>query len=263
MKSLGKIFAYVLKDSLLSRWNIAYFIFFLVSTLSLIHFSGLMSKAMVSLLNIVVLVVPLMSTIIGSMYYYNARDFVTLLLAQPISRRKVFLGTFLGLSISLTASVVLSIFVGFLYGAIVLGQPFGEYIVLLVVSAFLSMIFCGISFYISAANKDKVKGMGYALFLWMLMAILYDGFFLLWLIIFGDYPVENHALVFALFNPIDLSRTLVMLNLDFAAMMGYTGAVFKTFFGAGWGRMAAFGMLVLWLVGPIFFMLRSTRKKDF
>ncbi len=32
-------------------------------------------------------------------------------------------------------------------------------------------------------------------------------------------------------NPIDLSRILILLQLDVSAMMGYTGAVFKDFFG--------------------------------
>jgi Cu-processing system permease protein len=45
--------------------------------------------------------------------------------------------------------------------------------------------------------------------------------------------------------------------------MGYTGAVFQSFFGGLWGAALAFLALVLWTVAPALAGLRSYRRKDF
>jgi Cu-processing system permease protein len=66
-----------------------------------------------------------------------------------------------------------------------------------------------------------------------------------------------------MFNPIDLARIMITMNLDISALMGYTGAVFKNFFGTSTGMMASFGMLFVWIVVPILLMMRKLNRKDF
>jgi Cu-processing system permease protein len=66
-----------------------------------------------------------------------------------------------------------------------------------------------------------------------------------------------------LFNPVDLSRVLIMLQLDISALMGYTGAVFRKFLGTGTGMAVAFSALTLWVVLPVWGFLRLAKKKDF
>jgi Cu-processing system permease protein len=63
-------------------------------------------------------------------------------------------------------------------------------------------------------------------------------------------------------NPIDLGRILILLHLDVSAMMGYTGAIFKDFFGTTSGIIAAFTILLLWVIVPFSISLRMFRKKD-
>jgi Cu-processing system permease protein len=63
-------------------------------------------------------------------------------------------------------------------------------------------------------------------------------------------------------NPIDLARILILLHLDVSAMMGYTGAIFKNFFGNQVGIIAAFTILLLWVAVPFLISLRKFRKKD-
>jgi Cu-processing system permease protein len=64
------------------------------------------------------------------------------------------------------------------------------------------------------------------------------------------------------FNPIDLSRILVLLKMDVSALMGYTGAVFKDFFGTTAGFIIALMVLILWIAVPAWLSTRKFNRKD-
>jgi Cu-processing system permease protein len=63
-------------------------------------------------------------------------------------------------------------------------------------------------------------------------------------------------------NPIDLSRILILLQLDVSAMMGYTGAVFKDFFGTSTGLLFSFFVLLFWIILPVWYSARKFNSKD-
>ena len=134
---------------------------------------------------------------------------------------------------------------------------------LLYVGAFLTFIFTALSLNIAIANENRIKGFGFAILMWLFFAVLYDGIFLLSLIAFEEYPLDSFSLVATMLNPIDLSRTLILLKLDISALMGYTGAVFKSFFGTKLGFGLSILVLSLWTVIPAFIFLRKANKKDF
>jgi Cu-processing system permease protein len=102
-----------------------------------------------------------------------------------------------------------------------------------------------------------------AIFTWLFFTIIYDGLFLLILLFFKDYPLENTTLALTFLNPVDLSRILIIMKLEISAMMGYTGAVLQNFLGSSMGALMICFVLLLWLVVPFFFYLRSANKKDF
>ena len=83
------------------------------------------------------------------------------------------------------------------------------------------------------------------------------------LIVFEDYPLDKLSLIGTMLNPIDLSRTLILLKLDISALLGYTGAIFKQFFGTSFGLIISFIMLIVWVVLPVLRILFKARKKDF
>jgi Cu-processing system permease protein len=66
-----------------------------------------------------------------------------------------------------------------------------------------------------------------------------------------------------MFNPIDLSRILILLKLDISALLGYTGAVFKKFFGTNFGLIISFAAMILWIVLPVWRINMKLKKKDF
>jgi Cu-processing system permease protein len=53
------------------------------------------------------------------------------------------------------------------------------------------------------------------------------------------------------------------LKLDISALLGYTGAIFKDFFGTLTGSLVSLGVLAVWVVLPLWRMLCIANKKDF
>jgi len=56
---------------------------------------------------------------------------------------------------------------------------------------------------------------------------------------------------------------LLLLRFDVSALLGYTGAVMKQFFGGAGGSLIAVTALVLWALIPAFLGRRAFERKDF
>jgi len=69
-------------------------------------------------------------------------------------------------------------------------------------------------------------------------------------------------LLLSALNPIDLGRIFIMLKMDVSALMGYTGAVYKDFFGSGNGILFTCGVMLIWAIAPLLLAVRKFRKKD-
>ena len=258
-----KILKYSFYDLMRSRWSYVYFAFYLVLGFVLLFLNNDVNKAVITLMNIIIVLTPLIATVFGVMYFYNSKEFTELLLAQPIKRSMIFMGQYLGISISLTLSLVLGLGIPFLMYGLFLSAAVFDFALLLGVGSLLNFIFVALAFNIALSNENKIKGFGYAILLWLFMAVIYDGIFLISLVVFNEYPLDRLALFATMFNPIDLSRILILLKLDISALLGYTGAVFKTFFGTGLGFLLSISILFLWVLFPVWRMRIKLRKKDF
>ena len=252
-----KISKYVLYDILRNKVVVAYTAFLLIVSMSLFQMEENSSKAVLSLLNIVLIVVPLVSLVFSTIHWYNSYEFIELMLTQPISRKKVLLSEYMGISFSLMIS--------FLVGV---GIPMMIYnfdntgIALLLVGCLLTLAFTSIAFLASVKSKDKARGIGISLLLWFYFALIFDGLILLILFAFSDYPLEKITLVLASLNPVDLGRIFIMLQMDISALMGYTGAVYKDFFNSQVGMFYTVIVMVIWIVLPLALANRSFNKKD-
>ena len=118
------------------------------------------------------------------------------------------------------------------------------------------------AFLSSVLTRDKAKAIGIALLFWFYFSLLYDGL-LLWVVYtFSDYPLERVTLALIALNPVDLARIIMLLQLDISALMGYTGAFYKEFFGSNTGMLFSTSMLMLWIILPIWGALRIFERKD-
>ncbi|WP_242202936.1 ABC transporter permease [Aestuariivivens insulae] len=258
-----KILKYSFFDLMRSRWSYVYFAFYLLLGIVLLFLNNDLSKAVITLMNVIIILVPLIGTIFGVMYYYNSKEFTELLLAQPLKRSSIFLGQYLGVALSLSMSLILGLGIPFIFYGLFQSSAIWDFSLLLVTGTFLTFIFTALAFNMALSNENKIKGFGYAILLWLFFAIIYDGVFLMSLILFEDYPLDKLSLVGTMLNPIDLSRTLILLKLDISALLGYTGAIFKKFFGTNFGLITSLSMLSLWVILPVLRIVFKAKRKDF
>lgn len=152
-------------------------------------------------MNVIIVLVPLIGTIFGVMYFYNSKEFTELLLAQPLKRSSIFLGQYLGVAGSLALSLVLGLGIPFMLYGLFKSDAIWNFSLLLITGAFLTFIFTALAFNIALSNENKIKGFGYAVLVWLFLAVIYDGLFLLSLIVFEEYRLDKFSLVATMFNP--------------------------------------------------------------
>jgi len=260
---MRKFIKYSFADLVQSYWTILYYLFFLIVTSAILYFSADMTKSIVSMMNIVIVLIPLVSIVFGAIYYYNSREFTELLLAQPVKRSALILGQFTGLASSLSLSFVVGITIPFIIKGIFVSEHLPDFLLILIAGICLSFSMSAIAYATSLKHENKILGFGISLFIWFVLAVLYDGLILMLLILFKEYPTDSAAIVITFLNPIDLSRVMIMLGLDIAALMGYTGAVFLKFFGSATGVILTILSLFVWITIPCVVMVRIAKKKDF
>jgi Cu-processing system permease protein len=254
---MKKIIKYVVIDILRSRIIVAYTLFLLVLSLSIFNLEDSSAKGLLSLLNIILIIVPLVSILFSAIYVYNSAEFLELLISQPLKRKTIWLSIFSGLSFSL----MLSFFIG--AGIPILLYEFtATGLTMLLTGLLLSVVFVAIAMLATVKTRDKAKGIGIAILLWLYFSILFDGLVLFILFQFADYPLEKVMIGISAFNPIDLTRILILLKMDVSALMGYTGAVFKDFFGTTTGFLIALCVLCGWIFFPAWLSLRKFNRKD-
>ena len=261
MSAVLRIARYGMRDLLRSRWLMAYALFFFVATFALARFSDTEAKALLSLANVVLLVVPLANVVFGTMYLYGSREFVELLLAQPVRRATLFAGLYAGMTVPVALASSAGIVLPFLLRGSGTDTLAAVGMVALI-SALLSAVFSSIAAVITYAIEDRVRGLVVAIGVWLLLAVLYDAAVLMAAVQFADYPLESAMLGAMVANPIDLARLLVLQQFDVAALLGYTGAVFQRFFG-GAGAFVAAASVLLWVALPALAGARLFSRKDF
>ncbi len=253
---------YAIRDLTRNRWGLLYTAFFAIVTIGLFYLQAQSAKVAISLMSICLFLIPLVSSLFGTIYFYNSREFIELVLTQPVSRRTVFFGLYAGLSCALIAGFILGVGLP----TVVLGEWSGDQVssllMLLGIGSFLTLIFLAISFLLAILFDDRGKGLAAALGVWLFTALIYDGLVLLVAMAFSDYPLETPLLAASMANPIDLARVTLLVKTDWAALMGYTGAVFNRFFGTEMGVSVAVVSLILWTLGPLALGMRRFRFKD-
>lgn len=251
------------KSLLRGKWVIGYGLIFLILTETLLRFGGGGAETLLSLSNVMLLFVPLVGMIYGILYIYQSREFVELLLTQPINRGVLYWGLFLGISTPLMAAFIVGSLLPLGWHGILMIDGVASAMVL-GLGGVLTLIFASLGFVFGLMfYEDKIKGFGFTIVIWLFLAILYDGLVLMLVFMFGDYPLENFVIAVSMLNPIDLARIIVMLEFDVSALMGYTGAVFNRFFGSSLGIITASSMLAIWLAVPAWLGMRLFNSKDF
>lgn len=240
-----------------SRLVLGYTILLGILSFTIFNLEDSDAKGLLSILNIVLFIVPLVSIIFSTIYMYNSAEFIELLVSQPIRRRTLWLSLFYGLAASLALAFLIGVGV-----AVITFQPNAAGFTLVAAGLILSIVFVGLAVLSASITRDKAKGIGLSILLWLYFSVIFDGLVLFILFQFQDYPLEKFTIVLSNLNPVDLSRILILLQLDASALMGYTGAVFKDFFGTSTGIIISITVLLLWIFLPLWFSVRRFNHKD-
>ena len=253
---MNRIIKIIFLDILKNKIIVAYTLILAILSWSSFGLEDNSAKGLLTILNIILFTVPLVSILFATIYLYNSAEFIELLLSQPIKRKKIWLSLFLGLSLSM----VLAFFIG--AGIpLLINAPDSVGIMMLIIGSLITLVFVALAFLSSILTRDKAKGIGIAIMGWLYFALLFDGLILYLLFQLSDYPIEKAMIVVTAFSPIDLARIQILLHLDVSAMMGYTGAIFKDFFGTSVGLLISFLLLCLWVIVPFFISLFKFKNK--
>jgi len=254
---MNRIIKIIFLDILKNKIVVAYTFILAILSWSSFGLEDNSAKGLLTILNVILFTVPLVSVLFSTIYLYNSSEFIELLLSQPIKRKKIWMSLFLGLSLSMVSA--------FFVGAgipLLINAPDSVGIMMLVVGCLISVVFVALAFLSSILTRDKAKGIGIAIMTWLYFALIFDGMVLFLLFQFSEYPIENAMVGLTALSPIDLARIQILLHLDVSAMMGYTGAIFKDFFGTSLGLIISFLLLCLWIIVPFFVSLVKFKNKD-
>lgn len=260
---IRKILKYSFADLTRSRWSYLYLAFYLTLGFSLLFLNDDLPKAIITLMNIILILTPMIGTIFGIMYFYDSKEFVELLLAQPIKRTSIFIGQYLGVTSSLALSLTIGLGIPFIAYGILRSPQIWHFTTLIIAGTLLTFIFVAIAINIGLRNNNKIKGFGYAILAWLSLAVIYDGIFLISLILLNEYPLDKFTLIATFTNPIDLARIMILTQLDISALLGHTGALFQKFFHSTWSTTLPITTLCLWIILPLWNLTRLTKNKDF
>lgn len=205
-----------------------------------------------SLVNLVMLVVPLMGLTLGAMSLAGERERGTLLyvLAQPVTASEVFLGKYLGLGLALLASLSL----GFGASGLVIswrvgGAQVAGYLGLAGLAFGLALASLGLGLLISAFARRASTAIGLSIFAWLGLVLL------------GDLGLMGTAMVLrvdvgalfglALLNPLQVFKiSAIAGSHGTLEVLGPAGVfAFRTFGAALLPMLVA--VLVAWVLVPL------------
>ncbi|NUQ36548.1 MAG: ABC transporter permease [Caldilineales bacterium] len=264
-----------LRDALRNRWFLLYTIAFVALSLAfsylalagagIVGFAGF-GRTAASLINLVLLIIPLMALTVGAQSLAGEQEKSTLsyLLAQPVSRVEIFLGKYLGLALSLLASLTL----GFGISGVVIAlggagavDPLA-YVLLVGLAFLLSLTMLSVGLLVSAFTRKASVAVGIGLFLWLLF------------VFFGDLgmmgtamalrvPIANLFLL-SLSNPLQVFKMMAILDIQSTLdILGPAGLYAMRKYGDGLYSLLL-GVLLLWILLPgLLAYARLAAKNDF
>jgi Cu-processing system permease protein len=260
------------RRALETRWLFVFTALFALLVLGLSYFGLAQSREVgfqgfarvtLSLMNLVLIIVPLTGLMLGVTSIAGGGESLSLLLAQPVSRGEVLSGKFLGLAAALGIAQAL----GFGGGGVVVALNGGMdqvpgFLVLTTLSLVLGWITLAAAICIAALWPDRLRAMSAALLLWLLMVIAYDLVVLGATTLLSGLPLQSVLFPALVLNPVDLVRVLTTLAVGSGALFGPTSAVLMRMFGTAGGVALGLGVLLIEGVVPLVVAARVFRRRD-
>jgi len=260
------------RRALETRWLFTFTALFALLVLGLSYFGLAQSREVgfqgfarvtLSLMNLVLVIVPLTGLMLGVTSIAGGGESLSLLLAQPVSRGEVLAGKFLGLAAALGVAQAL----GFGGGGVVVAlnggaQQISGFLVLTLLSLVLGWVTLAAAICIAALWPDRLRAMSVALTLWLLMVIAYDLVVLGATTLLSGLPLQSVLFPALIVNPVDLVRVLTTLAVGSGALFGPTSAVLMRMFGTTAGVVLGLAVLLIEGAVPLLVAARVFRRRD-
>lgn len=260
---LRSILYFEFRENIRNKWLLMYGLsFFLLCGAILYLGASDPLQASGSLLNLILLLVPLFSFVFGSLSFTDSLPFSEILIAQPLSRRAIYCGKWLGLSVGLSLSFLVGMGLASLFQLNAEQGGFASYFFLLWLGVLLTFAFVSLAFLLANLVRKRELIFGWVLLFWFAFYVLYDLMVMGVALAFGDYPLEIPMLLLMFLNPIDLARVLLLMQMDLSAMMGFSGAIFQKYLGHHAGMALGSLALLLWIALPAYGGLKRFERRD-
>ncbi len=258
-------------DACRNRWVIMLAVMFglLALGLSLLGVSGLgtlgisgFGRTAASLLNMVLLLVPLMGLLIGAVSIASEREqgSLLLLMAQPITAQEILIGKFAGACLALAVALGW----GFGISALVIAKATGfeqlaAYLGLMGLALLLGMCHVALGLWVSAMARRVGAALGAALIIWLCVICLGDLGVMGTSIMLRLSPGE--LLWASLGNPGQVFRLAALQTLHGnLEQLGSSGSYASNLLGP-WLIPALIGLLFAWIALPLAIALVLFRRR--
>jgi Cu-processing system permease protein len=250
-----------LRDALRNRWFVVFTVAFAGLALALsalIQPGGSQfrmmsySRTAASLINLVLLFVPLIGLTLGAANLAGDRETGALvyLLAQPVNRMEVLLGKYLGMGGALLATLTL----GFGIAGVALAlqgsiQDAGSYLLTVMLAYLLALAMLSLGFLMSTLAHKTAAALGSALFLWLFLVFIGD-LGIMGTAVTMQLPIEAVFFI-AVINPLQMFKIASILTIQAnLEVLGPAGLYATDQFGGLLLPLLLLGLLI-WIVLPL------------
>ncbi len=263
-------------DNIRSKWIIVLTIIFVILIIIFSYVAGAagedvfgnMEASAMGLMVVSSTLIPLIAIILGFSTISGEAESGALyvVLSYPVRRIEVLLGKLLGLG----SVIIVSIFIGFGFGGVVIaatsgGESWAGFIGFILLSIFLGWIFLSLSICVSSYCKRRITSIGGGIVLWfwgmiygtVIMAVLYGTGYTLEDLSTGSMPDWFFNSV--VFSPPDLHQTAVMraFGISTIEQMGFS-VTLPEFLNMG----MLLSVHIIWFIVPLFLAYYFFKKRD-
>jgi len=225
------------------------------------------SRTTASLVQLVLLLVPLAAVLMGVLTLIPERGAAELLFSQPVSRRTILFGRITGLWAALVAAQL----IGFGAAGLVVYSNAGDagfsgFALLVAGSAALTAVFLGLAALVAAgsAGRRRTRALSLALVVWFVTAIFVDLVALGVASLLPSGAASRVLIVSVLANPSGAMRTGAFLALEGTAAFGSASlALLRFTHGPAGAALLITLSLLFWAVVPALLAARRLSRTDF
>lgn len=223
------------------------------------------SRTAVSLVQIVLLLVPLASLVFGGLALTPERGAAELLYSQPVHRGAILLGRMLGVWLALAAAEA----IGFGLAGVVMQYQAGpdglsRYGALVVTTVVITGVFLAIATLLASINAGRrTRVLAAALVIWFVTVVMFDVAVLGIASLLRSGSASRLLITATLINPVDAARTGLLLAIEGTAAFGAASLALLRFTGgAGMAAALVALSLVAWLIAPLMVAVRALSRAD-